>query len=153
MDYFYVLPISILVYGVSYKLFGVTLEKPLEIAKYQKSGLKQQAAADFASELERVLKEEKLYLKKGLKLKEVADILAISPHQLSEVINEHMQTTFFDLINRYRVEEAKQMIQVNSQFTLLHIGLSAGFNNKTSFVNSFKRFEGTTPSEYSRSFK
>ena len=153
MDYFYILPMSMLVYGVSYRLFGVSLEKPQEISKYQKSGLRANEASSLVVKLERILKEDKLYLKKGLKLKDAADELDISPHQLSEVINGYMHTSFFDLINGYRVKEAKELIQTNHQFTLLHIGLTAGFNNKTSFVNAFKRFEGVTPSQYAKAYK
>ncbi len=148
MDYLYVIPSSILIYAVSYKLFGKELQKPESVSKYQKSGLKSAEALAYKERLHQVIREEKLYLKNGLKLKDLSERLSISTHQLSEVLNQHMQTTFFDLINGYRVQEAKQKIKEENQFTLLHIAHESGFNNKTSFVNAFKRFEGKTPSQY-----
>lgn len=148
MDYLYVIPTSVLIYAISFRLFGVTLQKPISVSKYQKSGLKSEEAASYRAQLHDLIHNEKLYLKNGLRLQDLADKLGITTHQLSEVLNQHMQTNFFDLINGYRVEEAKERIKTENQHTLLHIAHSSGFNNKTSFVNAFKRFEGKTPSQY-----
>ena len=148
MDYLYVIPTSILVYTISYKLFGTPLQQPETSHKYQKSGLKATEAVTYKKQLDQLIQKEKLFLRNGLKLNELADELKIPTYQLSEVLNQHMKTTFFDLINGYRVEEAKQRIKDNPQYTLLQIAHDSGFNNKTSFVNAFKRFEGQTPSQY-----
>lgn len=148
MDYLYVIPSSILIYAISYRLFGVTFQKTENGTKYEKSGLKNEEAEIYKNQLNNLVKGEKRFLKNGLKLKELAEELCIPTYQLSELLNQHMNTTFFDLINRYRVEEAKQQIKANPQYTLLQIAHDSGFNNKTSFVNAFKRFEGLTPSEY-----
>ena len=148
MDYLYVIPTSILIYAISYQLFSTTFESPIVNPKYQKSGLKSREAEAYKNRLQQLIKEEKLFLKNGLKLNELAELLKIPNYQLSEVLNQHMHTTFFDLINGYRIEEAKKQIKANPQFTLLQIAHDSGFNNKTSFVNSFKRFEGITPSQY-----
>ncbi|WP_420317424.1 helix-turn-helix domain-containing protein [Ekhidna sp.] len=148
MDYLYVIPSSLLFYAISYKLFGVRFQQPDVSSKYQKSGLKQAEAVSYTDQLKKLIQEEKLYLRNGLRLKDLADKLDISNHQLSEILNQHMQTTFFDLINSYRVKEAKEKIKHENQYTLLHIAHKSGFNNKTSFVNAFKRFEGQTPSQF-----
>ena len=148
MDYLYVIPSSILIYAISYKLFGVSLQRVEANLKYQKSGLKSDDALAYKNRLNEIIQTDKLYLKNGLKLGDVAKRLDIPSHQLSEVLNQHMNTNFFDLINSYRVEEAKQKIKDEKNYTLLHIAHESGFNNKTSFVNAFKRFEGITPSQY-----
>lgn len=148
MDYLYVLPSSILIYLVSYKLAGVNWERPTPSLKYEKSGLKPDEAKKYKDQIHQVILEKQLYLVKGLKLQDLADELDINTHQLSQLINQYLNTTFFDLINAYRVREAKERIQNNPEYTLLQIAYDSGFNNKTSFVNAFKRFEGTTPSRY-----
>ncbi|MEO9872752.1 helix-turn-helix domain-containing protein [Ekhidna sp.] len=148
MDYLYVLPSSILIYLVSYKLAGVKWERPAATLKYEKSGLKAEEAEKYKDEIHKVILEEQLYLIRGLKLQDLAETLELNTHQLSQLINQYLNTTFFDLINIYRVREAKQRIQKNPEYTLLQIAYDSGFNNKTSFVNAFKRFEGTTPSRY-----
>ncbi len=97
-----------------------------------------------------MIEDEKLYLRQGLKLKDLSEKLDVPTYQLSEILNQHMNTSFFDFINKYRVEEAKKRIRSNPEYTLLQIAFDSGFNNKTSFVNSFKKFEGTTPSSFLR---
>lgn len=148
MDYLYVLPSSLLIYIVSYRLAGVQWERPSTSLKYEKSGLKPAEAETYKDQIHRVILDEQLYLVKGLKLQDLAEKLDLNTHQLSQLINQYLNTTFFDLINAYRVREAKQRIQDNPEYTLLQIAYDSGFNNKTSFVNAFKRFEGTTPSRY-----
>ena len=148
MDYLYVLPSSVLIYLVSYRIAGVTWERPAASTKYEKSGLKSEEAEKYKEQIHQVILEEQLYLVKGLKLQDLAEKLGLNTHQLSQLINQYLNTTFFDLINAYRVREAKERIQNNPQYTLLQIAYDSGFNNKTSFVNAFKRFEGTTPSRY-----
>ena len=148
MDYLYVVPTSFLIYAMSYRLFGETLQKPENDSKYQKSGLSKNEAEKLKIRLEKEIKDEKVFLKKGLKLSDLSVRLGITNHQLSEVLNQHVRISFYDLVNSYRVEEAKELIKKNPQYTLLQIAFDAGFNNKTSFVNAFKRFEGITPSQY-----
>jgi len=148
MDYLYVIPSSFLFYAVSYRLMGVSFEKTSEVFKYEKSGLKQNEMETYAERVKKVIEQEKLYLQQGLKLKDLSEKIEIPSHQLSEVLNQSMQTTFFDLVNRYRVEEAKERIKAFPDYTLLQIAYDSGFNNKTSFVNAFRRFEGTTPSRF-----
>ena len=97
------------------------------------------------------MNEKKPYLKNELRLNDLAELLPISPHHLSQFLNEYNKTSFFDFINEYRVQEAKRIIQETPEFTLLQVGYEAGFNNKTSFVNAFKRFAGQTPSIYRKS--
>jgi AraC-like DNA-binding protein len=56
----------------------------------------------------------------------------------------------FDVINFQRVEEAKRLITIDDNLTLLEIAFKAGFNNKTSFTNAFKKFAGQTPLEFKK---
>jgi len=49
-----------------------------------------------------------------------------------------------------RVEEAKLYLTDTdfSNYTLVAIGLEAGFNSKSAFNNSFKKITGQTPSQF-----
>ena len=74
---------------------------------------------------------------------------------VSQAINEGLKRNFYDLINGYRVEEAKQLLvdSKNMNFTILSIGFEAGFNSKTTFNTVFKKFTGSTPTEYREKMK
>lgn len=148
LDYIYVLPIGILFYFISLKLFR-TNWKPVETnEKYLGSSLSQAKISDFASKINQLMIDEKLYLNHTLRLQHLAEKTQISRHQLSQVINQHFNLSFFDFINKFRVEEAKTLISNHPEYTLLQVAFDSGFNNKTSFVNAFKKFEGLTPSKF-----
>ena len=95
-------------------------------------------------------KTERPYLEPDLNLPGLAKSLHVPHHHLSQVINEVYGQNFFDFINKYRVEEVKNKI-VDPQFdnySLLGIAFESGFNSKSAFNRVFKKFTGTTPSEF-----
>lgn len=104
------------------------------------------------STLENLIKNEKIHLDPGLSRDEVAKKLGISGGYLSQLLNSKGQKSFSDYINAYRVEEVKKMMH-NSEFdhySLLAIGLEAGFNSKSTFYASFKKETGLTPNQYKK---
>jgi len=96
------------------------------------------------------MKEEKLYQETQLSLQELADKIEFPSYQVSQAINEGLKQNFYDLVNSYRVEEAKRLLldEKNKNFTILSVGFEAGFNSKTTFNTVFKKFTGQTPTEY-----
>lgn len=152
LDYIYVVPMGLFIYAIGYKLSGVQWVKPMQInGRYQSSTLKMEEKKRLGLRLGEIMSAEKPYLNNELRLKDLAELLPTSAHHLSQIINERFNLSFFDYINQFRVEEAKEIISQNPDFTLLKVAFEAGFNNKTSFVNAFKKFEHSTPSKYRRS--
>ena len=80
----------------------------------------------------------------------LADKLQFPSYQVSQAINEGMDKTFYDLINDYRVEEAKRLLSgpQSNNYTILSIGFAAGLNSKTTFNTVFKKFTGVTPTDF-----
>ena len=119
-------------------------------SKYLKSGLGEEEAREYAEKLLSYVESEKPYMQNRLSIQELAQSVDIPPYHLSQVINEHLGQTFYDFINRYRVEEFKKRIDTGKyeNYTLISIALDCGFNSKSSFNRIFKKFEGCTPSEY-----
>lgn len=100
--------------------------------------------------LEIIIREQKCYLTPELSLKSVSEKLNISDKKLSYLLNQHMNVSFYDYVNQFRVEEVKKKIMNPSfsKYTLLAIALECGFNSKTSFNRTFQRFEKITPSKF-----
>ena len=72
---------------------------------------------------------------------------------VSQVINEHYQQNFNNFLNSYRIKEAcKRMgdIEHYGNYTIEAISESVGFKSRSTFVTSFKRITGLTPSQYQR---
>lgn len=101
-------------------------------------------------QLNTYLENEKPYLNSNLTLNDLAGQLKISGRQLSTIINIELGKTFFDLINAYRIEEAKKMIKESEdvKMTISEVMYQVGFNSKSSFNTAFKKYTGLTPSEY-----
>jgi AraC-like DNA-binding protein len=96
------------------------------------------------------MKNLKPYLNPDLNLEMLAANVDVSAGYLSQIINKKEKVNFYDFVNRYRVEEAKNIIR-NPKFrhySLLAIGQEAGFNSKTTFNAAFKRYAGATPSQF-----
>lgn len=126
------------------------LESDGQPKKYQKSGLSAAKAKGIVDNLIQLMKRDQPYLDSDLTLIELAGSLSVSPHNLSEAINTQLQQTFFDFVNRYRVEQVKKGLgdPQKQHFTFLALALEAGFNSKSSFNAIFKKHVGMTPSEY-----
>ncbi len=148
LDYIYVIPMGLFLYSLGYYLSGVSWQKVAAPKKYQSSSLKSAEKSALLSKLETFMQEEKPYLKNDLRLHDLASELSTNDHHLSQVINEHYQCSFFDYVNQHRITEAKRLIMEHPNHTLLKIAFEAGFNNKTSFVNAFRKFEKMTPSSF-----
>ncbi len=124
-------------------------------AKYTRSGLKAAEGAAFAETVIDYLKTEKPYLRSRLSIQDLAQGLEMPAHVLSQVINEHLNGSFYDLINRHRVDEFKKRLAdpQYQQFTLIAIALDCGFNSKSSFNRIFKKYEQRTPTEYMKAVR
>ncbi len=103
--------------------------------------------------LKKHLVDEKHFLDANLTLELTAKALDISQGHLSKTINQELQMSFKDYVNGLRIEEAKRYLidETFSNYTLLAIGLEAGFNSKSTFNASFKKIVGVTPSQFKKS--
>ncbi len=119
-------------------------------AKYAKSGLTPERLQACSQQLEQFMRQEKAFLEGDLTLTELAQRLGMPQHQLSQVLNQQLGMSFFEYINRLRVQEAERCLEDAgfAQQTLLEIGMAAGFNSKAAFNAAFKRYSGITPSEF-----
>ncbi|RXM50473.1 MULTISPECIES: helix-turn-helix domain-containing protein [unclassified Chryseobacterium] len=101
--------------------------------------------------LEKSMESQKPYLDSELNLIKLAEMLSVSTHHLSYVINTGFQKNFFQYVNEFRVEYAKQLLKdSNSKLSILGIAYESGFNSKTSFNTTFKKVTGQTPSEFKK---
>jgi ligand-binding sensor domain-containing protein/AraC-like DNA-binding protein len=120
--------------------------------KYKTSSLGPELAEKIAPQLLRAVEEEKLFLNPSLSLRDLAQRLRTHPNHLSRVINEKFGLSFNDFINRYRIDEAKRRLADPEErdASILDIALESGFFSKSVFNTAFKKFSGTTPSEFKK---
>jgi len=118
--------------------------------KYIKSGLSPQRAQEYLRRLLDLMEKQQPYMDSDLTLRKLADMLSISPHNLSEIINTQLGQNFFDFINQYRVEKVKKDLAdpKKKHLTILAIAFDAGFSSKSSFNLIFKKHTQLKPSEF-----
>ena len=94
------------------------------------------------------------YLDSSLTIQDLAGQVKMPVKDLSALINLYMNKHFFDFINEYRIEKAKEILKDSSQndLTILEILYQVGFNSKSSFSTSFKKHTGKTPTDFRKSF-
>ena len=96
------------------------------------------------------MEQEQPYLNPKLTLKKLAERINVSPHHLSQVLNEQLNKTYYEWIAAYRVAAAKDLMiaQKHIHYKLEEIGTLAGFNSRSVFYKAFKKIEGVAPSVF-----
>ena len=69
-------------------------------------------------------------------------------HYVSHVINEALDTSFYELVNRHRIGHAQRMLLAEPHRSVLDVALGVGFNAKSTFNGAFRRLTGMTPSAF-----
>ncbi len=121
--------------------------------KYNSSALDTKEYKGIIGRAEALLEKEKLYTKEGFSLYELSQLIDSNSKYLSQAINHHLEISFIDFINNYRVQEAKKQLSDprNSNITLAAIGAMCGFKSKSTFIRAFKKATNKTPSQYIKS--
>lgn len=103
---------------------------------------------EVRNKLANLFEKEKIYREEKLSLRELAERVDLSSHQLSEFLNTEIKQSFYQYTNFYRVSEAKEKIEKEPDRSLLAIAYDVGFGSKSTFNEAFKKETGTTPREY-----
>jgi AraC-like DNA-binding protein len=134
------------------------MEKAEELEKHtsptkslnEQENIVQSRNGEIAGNIIQLMEQEKLFQEPQLTLQNLADRLELPSYQVSQIINDHLRKNFYELVNGYRVEEAKRLLSdpKSKNYTILSVGFEAGFNSKTTFNTVFKKFTGLTPTDY-----
>lgn len=96
------------------------------------------------------MEQDHAYRDGELSLEQLASRLALSPHELSQLINQQLGSNFQDYVNGFRVKALQQALRDprHAEATILELALAEGFNSKSSLNRVFKKHTGMTPSAY-----
>ena len=124
-----------------------------DVLKYRNSPISHSMGVELALKLQETMLADCLWRKNDFRLEDLAQKVALPKHYVSQVINEQFHMNFFEFVNKYRIDEAKTLIEQNSASTLIEIAYQVGFNNKVSFGKAFKNNTGLSPLEFKNSIK
>jgi AraC-like DNA-binding protein len=119
-----------------------------QVVKYAKSQLDAPVRARIVQKVDKALRDEQLYRNSALNLRTLSSHLKENEHYVSQVLNQELGTTFYELVNSLRIEHAKRLLMSDAERNVLDVALEVGFNAKSTFNTAFKRHAGMTPSEF-----
>lgn len=155
----HVVSMSAMIIYVSYMAFikpkvfsdeDILIDSDIEFPKYVKSGLTDSLLKELSEKLIKLLIEDKVYKDSQISLESLSELIGTNRNNTSQIINECFNMNFFELINKFRVEEAINIFN-SDRFGNLHIidvAFEVGFNNKVTFNKAFKKLTSQTPSDY-----
>ena len=123
------------------------------IRKYHKSSLDEKGKQNILEKIIQEFETREYFSESLASLSDLAKKIGESPHHVSQVMNEKLEKSFFELLASYRVAKAKEIINNDKKNTLTieEISEMVGYNSRTAFNNAFRRHSGKTPSEFRKS--
>jgi AraC-like DNA-binding protein len=124
-----------------------------QMHKYAKSGLSSEQMLGYKDRLEQIMQSQQVFLRSDLTLPKLAEAVGCSVNHLSQVINSGFGMSFFDYLNQYRIEHAKDLLSKldGRSGAVLNIAFTVGFNSNSAFYAAFKKCVRQTPAQYRRS--
>lgn len=102
------------------------------------------------AKLNELMTTGKAYQDESLSLTSLAEMVGVSSHQLSELINTRLGVGFSRYVRECRVTAAKTLLISAPARSILSIGMDAGFRSQSAFYAAFKEVTGQSPGDYRR---
>ncbi len=120
--------------------------------KYMTSSLSDEIADELYKMILELFEQEQIFHNPDLRVQHIAEKLGVTNHNISQVLNQKANKTFYELVNDYRIDYFKELLADpdKKRYTILALGLESGFNSKASLNRVFKQQIGKTPKEYQK---
>jgi AraC-like DNA-binding protein len=146
------IPLAILIYWLGIKGYIVSQQQIITDKKIAGIGpaLSPELIKQVIASLTKAMEDDKVYRNPNLNLAVMSETTGHPQKIISAILNQHLQKSFNEFVNGYRIKEFKQKILLPemNNLTIAGIALECGFNSQATFQRTFKELTGTSPSEY-----
>ncbi len=134
-----------------YQLSDIFSAKSTE--KYKQSKLDKDVSAQVISDLQSSMLKNHWYIDNDYNLTKLSDDTGYPAQIISQVLNSHLELSFNDFINEYRLNHVLSALKKpnNAKLDILELAHQSGFNSKATFYRVFKEKMRMTPKEYRKS--
>lgn len=91
--------------------------------------------------------KEQIFLNPNLKVSDIAAAIGTNRTYVSAFFNREADCTFYDYVNKLRIEYACKLL-VSSDESIVLIAEKSGFNSSQSFIRVFSKIKHTSPTKY-----
>lgn len=106
--------------------------------------------AAYRKKLEQWMEHEKPYTNPNFRLIDLQQVLPMNRTYLSQFIHREYGCTFYQFVNRYRIEEAQRLKQEQPDIKIGEASVRCGFSSPTVFTRTFTAIVGVTPREWAK---
>ena len=95
------------------------------------------------------IESEGLYKNPEISIEEIGSMMGENRNTISRLINLHSGNNFKTLINKYRIDSMKKLLEdPDTVLTILEMAEQSGFNSKTTLNRIFLQYVGMSPKDY-----
>ena len=116
---------------------------PEEVAEKQ-----QKLNEDLMQEMSRLIQEKELFLRKDLRVADIAQELATNQTYVSMLVNNLSGDNFATMIGGYRIRYAQKLMREHPEMVHADVAEASGFASRTAFLRTFKAQTGLTPTDW-----
>lgn len=134
---------------VNYEEFGACIDR-LKIALYEKKEtevIEEQEERPIAG----IIRYMQEHLEEEISLNILAEKFHLSSQYISQLFKNEIGVNFLSYLTSIRMERAKKLL-ISTSFSIGEISVQCGYGDYRVFTRTFKKTEGSTPSQYRRDF-
>ena len=152
-DFLFSLYLTAIIYIISINISFKSLNRYFKNkpgGKYVGSSLTESEKEMILKKIKEVIEDEEFYCNSNASLNEIAKKVNTSRHKVSQVINEMLEKSFFELLAEHRITRSKVLLSDPryKNLTIDEISFMVGYNSRSAFNRVFKLITGITPTEY-----
>ena len=103
---------------------------------------------NLMEEMSRLIQEKELFLRKDLRVADIAQEMATNQTYVSMLVNNLSGDNFATMIGGYRVRYAQKLMREHPEMVHADVAERSGFASRTAFLRTFKAQTGLTPTEW-----
>jgi AraC-like DNA-binding protein len=116
--------------------------------KYSKSSLPAEFRRHKLQTIRALTEAHRLYADPAFSLEMLSLQSGIAKHHISQILNEELHVNFYEFTHRYRIEEAKRILEGSMDIKMEQLAYRLGYKSKVTFFTAFKKSTELTPVQY-----
>ena len=104
----------------------------------------------YRKKLEQWMERKKPYTNPNFRLIDLQQVLPMNRTYLSQFIHREYGCTFYQFVNRYRIEEAQRLKLEQPDIKIGEVSARCGFSSPTVFTRTFTTITGLTPRQWGK---